>query len=126
METLAYLLLGIFSFFVVLFLLKKKKLRGYAKKRIEKLWNHVDEVDHVAHKVLEADKVLHVAFQELGYKGTLGDCLKRHGSRLPNLNDVWSAHKLRNKIAHDPGIKVSEKDAARAIQSFRRAVYSFL
>lgn len=126
MEALGYILGAVFSFFVLMFLLKKRNLKGFAKGRIEALWAHVDGQDHPAQKVLEADKVLHSVFRELGHKGTMGDCLKKYGHKLPNLDAVWRAHKLRNKIAHDPGIQVSEKDAARAVQAFRRAVYSFL
>lgn len=126
MDILGNIIGVLFLFFAIMYLRKKKTLRGYAKKRIETLWSNVDTHEYPAQKVLEADKVLHAAFKELGCKGDLGSLLKRHGSRLPNLDDVWMAHKLRNRIAHDAGIQVSEKDAARAVQAFRRAVYSFL
>lgn len=126
METLSYLLGALFLFFGTMLLMKKRRLRGFAKARIHKLWENVDAQDHPAQKVLKADSVLHAVFKELGYKGSMGDCLQRHGKKLPNEDDVWKAHKLRNAIAHTVDMDVSEKDAARAVQAFRRAVFSFL
>ncbi len=126
MDILSYILGALFLFFVIIFLSKKKGIKGYAKARIEKQWEHVESIEQPAQRVLEADSVLHEVFKELGYKGSLGNCLKRCGKKLPNEDDVWKAHKLRNRIAHTVGMQVSDKDAARAVQAFRRAVFSFL
>lgn len=126
MQTFAYMLGAFFLFFAIMFLVKKRRLRGYAKQRIAKLWEAAEATEGNGQRVLEADKVLHAVYKELGYKGSLGACLKRHGHKLPNEQDVWEAHKLRNKLAHEPGCRVSSKQAARALQSFRRAVYSFM
>lgn len=126
MQTLSYVIIGLFLLFAIMFLAKKKRITGYSKLRIEKLWQQVEDMPDNTASVLEADKVLHAVFKELGYKGSVGTCLKRHGKKLPNEQAVWDAHKLRNKVAHTPGFTVGDKEAARALQAFRRAVYSFL
>jgi hypothetical protein len=36
-----------------------------------------------------------------GFSGSLGDKLKASGPRFSDLNGVWSAHRVRNNIAHD-------------------------
>lgn len=126
MQTFGYIIGAFFLFFAIMFLVKKRRLSGYAKQRIEHLWQAVEATEGNGQSVLEADKVLHAVYKELGYKGSLGACLKRYGHKLPNEQDVWEAHKLRNKVAHEPGVRISSKQAARALQAFRRAVYSFM
>lgn len=73
--------------------------------------------------VLNADKLLDHAMKEAGYKGqTMGERLKSASSSLSNKNAVWSAHKLRNQIAHEPDVQVSYDTARRALASFKQAL----
>ena len=52
--------------------------------------------------LMEADKLLDYCMIGKGFKGdTMGDRLKSGGSKFKNLNSVWSAHKLRNELAHN-------------------------
>lgn len=52
--------------------------------------------------LIEADKLLDYCMIGKGFKGdTMGDRLKSGGSKFKNLNAVWSAHKLRNELAHN-------------------------
>lgn len=73
--------------------------------------------------VLNADKLLDQAMKEAGYKGTtMGERLKSTSSRLSNKNAVWSAHKLRNQIAHESDVNVTFDAARRALASFKQAL----
>ena len=73
--------------------------------------------------IIEADKLLDKAMMEMGIPGkTMGDRLKRAGSRFSNLNAVWRAHKLRNAIAHESGFEVGHKQAANALEIFKQAL----
>lgn len=73
--------------------------------------------------VLNADKLLDQAMREAGYKGTtMGERLKSATSNLTNKNAVWSAHKLRNQIAHEADVKVSFDASRRALASFKQAL----
>jgi len=73
--------------------------------------------------VLNADKLLDQVLKELGYKGqTMGERLKSATPKFSNRNDVWSAHKLRNMIAHETDVRVSYENARRALTSFRHAL----
>lgn len=105
---------------------KKKKLSSADRNKLRKLWDHVESMSDPASTVLEAEKVLHTCFTMRGWKGTFGECLKRNGSSIVNLQPLWDAHKLRNRIAHEPGIFVSKKEADHAVQTFRRTLESFL
>lgn len=73
--------------------------------------------------VLEADKLFDRALNEMGIPGqTMGEKLKKLGHRLPELNKVWYAHKLRNQIAHESEFQVNYEDARHALRIFRQAL----
>lgn len=73
--------------------------------------------------VIEADKLLDKAMIEAGLPGkTMGDRLKRSGSRFTELNAVWRAHKLRNAIAHESGLEVGYKQAHNALAIYKQAL----
>lgn len=73
--------------------------------------------------VIEADKLLEYAMHEMGAPGkTMGENLKKIGNRFSKLNSVWSAHKLRNQIAHEHGFEVDYAQANRALAAFKQAL----
>ena len=73
--------------------------------------------------IINCDKLLDKAMIEMGVPGkTMGDRLKRIGSKFSNLNAVWRAHKLRNVIAHESDIEVSYKQALSAVQIYKQAL----
>ncbi len=71
--------------------------------------------------VMEGDKLLHFLFQKLGYKGVLGDSLKRAGRQFSHEQDLWRAHKLRNSLAHELGSEVDIKMARSALKAYKSA-----
>lgn len=72
---------------------------------------------------MEADKLLDAALKEAGYKGqTMGERMRSAGSIFSNRNAVWSAHKLRNQIAHETDVRVEFDAARRALASFKQAL----
>lgn len=82
-----------------------------------------DQVASYHLSVLDADKLLDYALKEAGYKGnTMGERLKSATPRLSNRNATWSAHKLRNQIAHEPDVQVKYDTARRALASFKQAL----
>lgn len=73
--------------------------------------------------ILEADKLLDHAMRARGLKGeTMGDRLKNSKNIWSNRNAIWSAHKLRNQIAHEADVDVNYDDARRALAGFKRAL----
>ena len=74
--------------------------------------------------VMEADNILNDALRYAGVRGVnLGDRLKnvKHG-QIPNIEDVWAAHKLRNEIAHEMSFPLKRDTAERALESFKTAL----
>jgi hypothetical protein len=74
--------------------------------------------------ILEADKLLNDALRESGIMGAnLGDRLKKATSaQMPNINELWQAHKLRNQIAHEPNFKVKRDIAERALNIYEEGL----
>ncbi|PKL31045.1 hypothetical protein CVV43_04235 [Candidatus Saccharibacteria bacterium HGW-Saccharibacteria-1] len=73
--------------------------------------------------VLNADKLVDQALRELGVKGqTMGERMKNSANRFSNRNGIWTAHKLRNVIAHESDAHVSYESARQALNNFRQAL----
>ena len=73
--------------------------------------------------VIEADKLLDFILKSKGIKGkTLGERLKRSTRLIPNLNQVWFAHKVRNRLVHELESKTSRKEADQIVKIFQAAI----
>lgn len=73
--------------------------------------------------VIEADKLLDKALNEMGVPGkTMGERMKRTNSRFSQVNSVWYAHKMRNQIAHEHGFSVDYNQAKHALASYKQAL----
>jgi hypothetical protein len=76
--------------------------------------------------LIEADTSLDSALRNAGVIGAnLGDRLKKvKPAQLPNVENVWQAHKLRNQIAHDEAMVLKRDVAERALTIYREALES--
>ncbi len=73
--------------------------------------------------VINADKLVDQALRDKAFSGqTMGDRLKSAKTTFSQLDALWNAHKLRNKIAHEPDTRVSYDQARRALAAFKRAL----
>ncbi len=100
------------------------------KKRSTKAWQGIkrhffagDEAN-LKLALLEADKILDEALRLAGFQGeTLGDKLKKLSSEeLPHIQEVWEAHKLRNRLVHETNFKLSRDIAERALTIYEEAL----
>lgn len=75
--------------------------------------------------IIEADIYLDKSLDLLGYYGdTLGDKLKKiTETQLPSIQLAWSAHKVRNLIAHEGGDFVLTMPEARRTLSYYEIVF---
>lgn len=89
---------------------------------IEKQLNKA-EVSSFSLCILNADKLLDQALKERGIKGeTMGERMKTAKEIWSNTNAVWSAHKLRNQVAHESEVQISYDDSRRALANFKQAL----
>lgn len=73
--------------------------------------------------VIEADKLLDKAMIEMGIPGkTMGDRLKKSGTRFSDVDKLWKAHKLRNALAHEADLEITYKQAATAVLIYKQAL----
>lgn len=77
--------------------------------------------------ILEADTMLDDILNSLGYRGeSIGEKLKRvQPGEFKTLDDAWEAHKVRNRIAHEPGFHITHHEANQTIQRYRRVFEEF-
>tara|TARA_Y100000310_G_C20617522_1_gene781436 strand:+ start:661 stop:1206 length:546 start_codon:yes stop_codon:yes gene_type:complete len=73
--------------------------------------------------VIDSENLLERILKEKGYTGdTMGECLKQiDESVLENIQEVWTAHKVRNHIVHDSKFKLSLKEAQDSVSVFHQA-----
>jgi len=93
------LLLGYYLLFI-----RKKSPPAWKKKLLAKYRLITAQELNQKLLLMELDKLLEFAFQNrFGDKQTLGKLLKEQKRRFTReeLNQIWSAHKLRNKLVHD-------------------------
>jgi hypothetical protein len=107
------------------FLRKGPSLPSHVKAKIRTQWQSVQSLPDPHRRILEADTVVAKLLEGLGFQGSMADKLKRGGKYVPDLNAVWAAHKLRNRIAHEPGVQLSEYDVKRAMSAFGRVVEKY-
>ena len=73
--------------------------------------------------VSEADKLFDYVMKAQGYPGeTMADRLRSAQSKLSDRNAVWSAHKLRNALAHEVGFDLVASQVHEALRGFERGL----
>ena len=73
--------------------------------------------------IFEADKLLDHIFRKLNLRGeSFADRLKAAEKLLVNYQDIWVAHKLRNKFAHELDFQPSTREIQQAIDIFDQAI----
>lgn len=79
------------------------------------------------HAIMEADKILEEIVARLPVAGnTLGERLKNvEPGDFLTINEAWEAHKVRNRIAHEPGFQLSEREAKLAVERYRKVFEEF-
>ena len=117
--------LGLVATFV-LARLRRKKLSSFDRKRAEKEWSHVLSINDPSKRLLEAEKVFDSALERMGVHGSFSDKLKASNHRFGNIQSLWNAHKLRNRIAHELGFSSNEKESERAVDAFEKALKTLL
>lgn len=120
------LLLGIVLFAI---LTLKQKSTILDKEKYRSLWleieNSLDANNQQSFQmtVLNADKLLGQALEELGVRGnTMGERMKMFGKGFSNQDQIWQAHKIRNKIAHEADVKLTIKQVHAVLKCFKQAL----
>ncbi|MDO8470866.1 MAG: hypothetical protein Q7S63_02705 [bacterium] len=67
--------------------------------------------------IIEADGILGNTLTRLGFnQPTIAERLKQVSPAIiPNLDQIWEAHKVRNNIVHDPDYRLSLEEASKVL-----------
>lgn len=74
--------------------------------------------------IMEGDKLVDMVLRSKVCGDTMGERLKNARSLFsPNVyNDIWTAHKIRNKVAHEAAFEGLSSDAVLAVRNFEKAL----
>lgn len=98
--------------------------------RFEDIQNHIttDNPNDWKLAIIEADVMLEETLESAGYAGaTIGDKLKSASpTNFQTLDQAWTAHKVRNQIAHGgPDFVLTKKLAQETITQYRQVFQEF-
>ncbi len=119
-----FILITLFlAFFVFVKMRRRKGLSMESLQYIKSHWIRIIDSfnSHPKNAILDLDKLLDYALGKHGFEGSLGEKLKKAGPRFTDINAVWSAHKLRNRVAHELG-DIDKGHAKRALKQFKSAL----
>lgn len=112
---------------ILLFPRKKRLPRATAAKAIQEIT--ATEKLNSAHAIIEAHKIFIFTLatlisQEKRKRIKSIDIVKKFVKRMPNEAQIWKTHRLRNRIAHEPNVKISTTHANLARRDLIRAIQS--
>ena len=108
------------GFIVVISHLARPKMN---KPHFQKKWRSIEQAEPSSLSIIQADSLVDEAMRHYGIKGgTMGERLNNATGVLSDINGSWSAHKLRNRIAHESSVTIGDKDLARALRQFKKAL----
>ncbi len=128
---MTYFLVGIIVFGIVVLALVSwfSKRRPYVlhKDHFQRHWlellSRVKTPEGMALAVIDADKLVDEALKHRHFHGkTTGERLVAAQRVLSDNDSVWYAHKLRNRLVHEPSAKLKKREAQAALEGFKRCL----
>ena len=100
------------------------------KRKLVKKWEEIERalvLGDVANRkiaVIEADKMFDFILESMGYYGkSMGEKLDQvDRAQFPRLNQIWAAHKVRNRIVHETDYVLTEVETNNAIAVFKQVL----
>lgn len=127
-----FLLLGVLILAVVLILfisIKGKVAPSLNRQKYQTHWLEIENSisrDNLAScqvAIMNADKLLDHALKDRHVKGeNMGERMKNAQTLWHNANHVWTAHKVRNKLAHEPGASVSYELTLQTLSAYKQGL----
>lgn len=128
--TIAFLIIAIIFGILVLFVLSRlvkhkphRLNQQYYQKKWLEILVRVKTYDGMILAVIDADKLLDEALKKRSYRGkTMGERLVAAQHEISDNDIVWYAHKLRNRLVHEPTLRLRKNEAKNALAGFRQAL----
>jgi len=117
----AFVAIDVLIVLYVIYRRMRRRIKAKDVAEIRKTWKEIIRGKDMRHAIMDADKLLDHGLYLLGYKGNLGSKLKKAAPLFKNVNKVWSAHKVRNNIAHKINFHVDQKTYKNTMLTFKQA-----
>ncbi len=124
------LTIGLVFFLVLILALLAwwKRRRPFSKRAVEKITSIWKEIEMMSDEepeqaILKADSLLDFALGKTGLRGNMGEKLKKAPDRFSHLDELWTAHKLRNRLAHEVDSHLTPAQTKSALKAFQRAFH---
>jgi hypothetical protein len=102
---------------------KRSLNRSYYQNKWNELLARVQTPEGMVLAIIDADKLLDDALKKKHFKGkTMGERLVSAQRSISDNDSVWYAHKLRNRLVHEPDVRLKKKEAQTALAGFRRGL----
>lgn len=102
---------------------QSKLNQQYYQHQWAELLARVKTPDGMVLAIIDADKLLDQALRKRRFKGkTMGERLVSAQRLLSDNDSVWYAHKLRNRLVHEPSVRLKKKEAQKALAGFRQGL----
>lgn len=85
----------------LIFIRQKYTLTPWEKMKFRKLLKQILNKQWGKAQIIDLDKLLHHILKASGYTGTFWEILKKEPKVLPNIQKIWTFHKLRNTLVHE-------------------------
>lgn len=121
-------LIGIIIFGILVLalvgMIGKKRFGSSGQKYFQEKWvellTRVKTPEGMVLAVIDADKLLDEALRRKHYRGkTTGERLVAAQRDISDNDAVWYAHKLRNRLVHEPNARLKKSEAQNALAGFR-------
>ena len=109
---------------------QKFVLEEEQKLTMRKKWNEIIKKAEVGGgreyslAIIEADILIENVLGKMGIRGkNIAERLRGLApGELSNVDEVWDAHKLRNKIAHEPDFSPSKDETMQALTTYKKGL----
>jgi hypothetical protein len=119
---IALIVILIFLVLVIIAIAHRAKPR-LDKTYFQKHWQAIAAQEDYVRAVLKADALLDEALQYAKLRGTTtGERLNNAVGLIKDINATWSAHKLRNSIAHDVAANPTAIQCQKALRQYKKAL----
>ncbi|MBI2592136.1 hypothetical protein HYW36_01530 [Candidatus Saccharibacteria bacterium] len=130
MNTIIFLIAAIIFGLLVLFILSRlvvhrprKLSQQYYQKKWLEILARVKTYDGMILAVIDADKLLDEALRKRSYRGkTMGERLVAAQHEISDNDAIWYAHKLRNRLVHEPTTRLRKNEAKQALAGVRQGL----
>lgn len=128
--TTAFLIIAIVFGILVLMLLSRLAPRRrahlsqqYFQEQWATLLARVKTPEGMVLAVVDADKLLDEALRKRHFRGkTMGERLVSAQRIISDNDAVWYAHKLRNRLVHEPNVRLKKREAQTALAGFKQGL----